>query len=256
VKKFHECVTEYGQQLGSDKSEEEKKLAESNHERKEECLVDLWAFFDCVLDDSIEELEAHVAYPGCEPSSRLIQTIIDRSPLLKKLDLDFRFMNEQTKSEILRPMILSLGSFDHLTDLQLHFPNGQDVNLRASLLSLLRDACPLLTKLHVVGGGVFSKKEIYGLLMGEEDYNELSSETEEPKWLEDSLFSHLKIPEEFLSPICRTSVKGLYEESNSESEFGNDFHQAFPCEVEGQEPSQPNSESSSFPGKKCLKLKF
>jgi len=235
VNKFHDFVTGYGWKPDSYwsqlMSKEEKEELEEDKRSKEEYLVDLWAFLDCVLDNSFEDLDTNVALPGCEPNAKLIETIAKRSPLLKKLELYFDLMKEGIKSEILRPVILSLGSLEHLTYLLLMFPDELDVKLRSSLLSLVGEACPLLITLRVVGGGVFSKKEIYGLLMGEVAYKKLSRETEEPEWLEDSHFSRLKVPEKY---HCL---------------------QAFPCQLDGQGPSQQNLESS-FPGKRCLKLKF
>jgi len=110
VEKFNDCIGLVGSQPDSDNS-------------KDECLVDL------VLGNGFVELETLVAFPGCEPNAKLIQTIAKRSPLLKKLELDFYLMKEGTNSEILRPVILSLASLEHLTNLLLMFPDELDVKL-------------------------------------------------------------------------------------------------------------------------------
>lgn len=157
-----------------------------------------------MLDESFEELETFASFPRCEPGPNLISTIVKRSPLLKKLLLDFRLIKEGTKLEVLGPVIQSLRSLEHLVDLTLCFPDELDVKLRSTLLSLVGKTCPLLTRLEVSGNGVFSKKSICGLLMGEWACDTIPEESEEPKWLADYEFSRLNVPEKFLSPICFT----------------------------------------------------
>lgn len=105
---------------------------------------------------------------------------------------------------ILRPVILSLGSLENLTDLTLCVQE-LDVKLRETLLSLVGNSCPLLFRLDILGNDVFKKKEICSIFMGELAYDTISSGSdEEPEWLSDDEFSRLKVPEKFLVPMCFT----------------------------------------------------
>ena len=177
-----------------------------NKERKEECFVDLWAFLDCVLDNSFKELEMHVAFPGCEPNPKLIQTIVKRSPLLEKLELDFSLMKTWTKINMLKPMFSPLAFLEHLTELRLLWLKelNKDVKLRPTLLNLVGKSCPLLSTLVVLGGRVFTKKEIYGLFVGDLVQDTIPRGSETAEWFEDYEFSRLKVPEKILVPMCFT----------------------------------------------------
>lgn len=185
---------------------DQKNYKYDNKERKEECFIDLWAFLDCVLDDSFKELEMHVAFPGCEPNPKLIQTIVKRSPLLEKLELDFSLMKTGSKISILKPMFSPLAFLEHLTELRLLWLKelNKDVKLRPTLLNLVGKSCPLLSTLVVLGGRVFTKKEIYGLFVGDLVQDTIPKGSETAEWFEDYEFSRLKVPEKFLVPMCFT----------------------------------------------------
>jgi len=115
VETFNQSVLQY-----SEKSEEPGSSDdEDDREGREECIVDIWVFLDCVLDESFKELVTHVAFPGAEPNHKLIPTIAKHSPLLKKLTLNFKFMKAGTNLERFKSFICSLTSLEHLTDLTL-----------------------------------------------------------------------------------------------------------------------------------------
>jgi len=172
-------------------------------ERKEDCVVDLWAFLDCVLDESFEDLETYIAFPGCEPNEKLIATIAKRSPFLKKLKLDFSVMKKGTKPKILSPLILPLLSLEHLTDLSLRLCKF-DEKLRPTLLSLIGKSCPLLSRLEVEIDSVIKKEDVLAICMGELACDMNSGGSNECEWLQDDEFSRLKVPEKLLTPVCFT----------------------------------------------------
>ncbi len=152
------------------------------------------------MDEGFEELDTHVAFPGCEPDAKLIPTIAKRSPLLKKLELDFSVMKKETKPHLLRSFIFSLGSLQHLTDLSLSLQK-LDAKMRPTLLSLVGNSCPSLSKLQIYGDRVFKKKEICAIFLGDLAFDTI---LEEPSWREDYDFSRVKVPEKMLTPICST----------------------------------------------------
>lgn len=167
-------------------------------------------FLNCVLDGSCEELATHVAFPGAEPSRKLIPIIAEHSPHLKKLTLNFKFMKTETKVERFKSVIHSLTSLEQLTDLRLE---NVDEKLRPILLSLIGQACPFLTRLVVTSfsssRSSIKKEEILALFIGEVALDMVSKQSaqeiaSEPEWLQDAQFSRLELPRTSLTPICST----------------------------------------------------
>jgi len=128
--------------------------------------VDIWAFFDCILDESFSELKTHVAWRDAQPSARLISTIAKRCPNLKTLKLSFRFGSSQ-KSPQLVPMMQSLDSLHHLTSLTLSYLDGHCK--QHPILALIGKSCPLLSHLHLLAycNRPTSKYDIIALILGE-----------------------------------------------------------------------------------------
>jgi len=54
-------------------------------------LVDLWVFLDSILDDSFQELETRIVFRAAtKGNTKLIPTIVKRSPQLRTLKLNFK----------------------------------------------------------------------------------------------------------------------------------------------------------------------
>ena len=199
VEKFYDSVNKYqGSSAGSSGDEDK--------DRREDCIVDIWALLECVLDCNFKKLSTHVAFPGTEPNPKLITVISECSPHLEKLMLTFKLMKAETKLETLKPFILSLKSLEHLTDLKLVEMNE---NLRPTLLSLIGISCPVLSRLVVksaAGAGCITKEEILALLIGERALGMIpkTSEDPEPECLEDSQFACLELSRTPLTPMCYT----------------------------------------------------
>jgi len=168
-----------------------------------------------VLDSSILELETHISFPDSKPNPKLIQTIANQSPLLEKLTIDFREMGtgrepaEKMLEKLIKPIIYSLNSIKHLTCLRL-YNLGQSYR---SVLSLIGKSCPLLSHLSVSGFHP-GKRDIFAIIMGDVVDNlrpALSfddpfsiKKNKQPTCLEDDFLQGLKVPTEFLTPLCFT----------------------------------------------------
>ena len=173
--------------------------------------VDIWAFLDSVLDESFEELETHVVFRGSEANALLIPTIAKRSPNLKKLKLDFKFECTQSSPKLM-PLMRSLDSLHLLTSLTLYHLEGYfDDN---PILTLIGKNCPSLTHLRLAKSSSTSKHDILAIILGElvdyligphEFFNEQPYRRfKKVDWAEDAALGHLRVPPEFLTPLCFT----------------------------------------------------
>jgi len=173
--------------------------------------VDIWAFFDSVLDESFEELETHVVFRGAEANALLISTIAKRSPYLKKLKLNFKFDCTQCSPQLV-PMIQSLDSLHHLTSLTLYHLAGHfDDN---PVLTFIGKSCPSLTHLRLAKSNPTSKHDILAIILGElvdfligphqvfdvQPYRRFKK----VNWAEDSALGRLRVPSKYLTPLCYT----------------------------------------------------
>ncbi len=114
-------------------------------------------------------------------------------------------MKSRTKLNILKPLILSLKSLEHLTDLSLYLSNNLGGNGRPTILSLIGKSCPLLSKLEILDtDDVFKKEDILALFMGELAADLIDGTDCEPEWFQDAQFGRLEVPSTLLSPICLT----------------------------------------------------
>ncbi len=199
-----------------EKEEEEDEEKEDDDEEKESItIIDVWAFMECVLDTSFRDLKTHIAFPGTEPDSKLILAISKHSPLLKKLELDFKWMKSDgiDVMDKLKPSILSLDSLEHLAHLEL---NALSSIIGASVLSLIGKACPSLSRL-VVSGYRFKKRDVLAIVLGElvEEVMPISQH-QEPDWLQDDSLKLLVVPPEHRTLLCSTleELNFMWEKPN------------------------------------------
>jgi len=173
--------------------------------------VDIWAFLDSVLDENFQELETHIVYREAEPSSNLIPTIVKRSPNLKKLKLNYKFVKYwDNPSSAWEPLICPLVSLHNLTSLTLYHLNSD----YEPILSLIGKACPSLSHLCLKKGSHTTKHDILAILLGELVTQLIGPPerfAEHPywrfktvDWAEDNALGRLIVPTEFLSPLCFT----------------------------------------------------
>jgi len=191
--------------ISSDGDEEK----EDDNDKKESIAIDVWAFMECVLDDSFQQLKTHIAFPGTEPDSKLILAISKHSPLLKKLELDFKWMKSDGIDimDKLKPSILSLDSLEHLAHLEL---NALSSIIGASVLSLIGKACPSLSRL-VVSGYRFKKRDVLAIVLGEMVEEVMPvSQHQEPEWLRDDSPKLLVVPPAHRTPLCSTLTELIF----------------------------------------------
>lgn len=170
---------------------------------EENCLegnIDIWAFLDCVLDESFEELETHIAVQDSDPCPLLIPTISMRAPLIKKLELNLDLMKKNVDVRKLENVIQSLSSLQHLTELCLV---GVTFSSRLPVMCHIGKYCPLLTHLTVLGDKNLSNAAVLALTIGEL-FNVMFPTENEYCRLIDSTMERLVIPPELRTPICST----------------------------------------------------
>lgn len=167
--------------------------------------ISIWVFLDVVLDHHFKELKTLLVSPFSVPwaCTKLIPTITQHSPHLEKLTINFKITETTYKSgecEEIKSFILSLGSFQHLTQLSLLELEG---SARLKVLSLIGKACPALTH-FTIEGTYLCKKHILVLILGECETNLLDLNKPLPSWCEGETLEHLVVEAKFLSPICST----------------------------------------------------
>jgi len=159
--------------------------------------IDIWAFLDCVLDDSFLELQTAAASPFCNPNAKLIASIATRSRLLNKLVLDFSFFEERIDEyvplEKLQSMILSLSSLKHLSSLSLFRLNEHYI----SIMKLIGKSCPSLSYLSInLETKGIEDEDVVALIMGEQ-VDQLPSVQ-----IEDNGLQRVLVPIESRTPLC------------------------------------------------------
>jgi len=176
---------------------------------REEFLADIWAFFKCVLDQDFMELKTHIAFPDSEPNPKLIPIIAERSPLLKKLTINFKLAKllshqESTVVDTLLSGIRSLSSLQHLTSLTLTGLEEKPTE-RTTILSLLGKSCPLLSFLSFSGLGV-TDKDLLAIILGEAVFDLFPDTSSlQPVWCTDNaVLARLVVPKECLTSMCFT----------------------------------------------------
>jgi len=170
---------------------------------------DIWVFLDCVLDNSFEELEIDAVLPYQDPDTKLITTIADRSSSLAKLSIDFSLVKPQMS---LDPFILSLSALQNLASLSLHEINTgfgtNDWDNKMSVFKCIGQSCPLLSYLSVSGFTVTKKAVLFLIVAGEllDDimFTKRREKSCETKWSLDASLQCLRVPPEYLTPLCST----------------------------------------------------
>ena len=171
--------------------------------------VEPLAFFDCVLDENILDLSAHIAFPNSRqiPNfSKLIEIISIRSPFIRNLLLNFKVIDPYTSLDAMRPLIPSLSCLYHLTSLSLFNLNSA----HRSILIHVGRSCPKLVSLSISKLKVNST-DIFAIIAGE-NATTLEKEADELKENELHMF---KLAFEFLTPICQ-SIQHLQLELDSQ----------------------------------------
>jgi len=150
-----------------------------------------------VLDDTIKELETHVAFPGTEPNPKLIPAIENNASFLTNLKLNFKSMKGTTPIEKTNQMISSLSSLEYLTRLSL----DQLPELHRSMLKFVGSSCPLLTHLSITGFRIMPH-DVLLILLGDLAETLFPQYGEKKPWTEDDALRLLQVPPQLLTPLC------------------------------------------------------
>jgi len=178
-------------------------------------LVDVWAFLDCVLDESFQELTTHIAFPGSEPNPKLITTIAERATSLKQLQINCINMKKDIYfEEAFAPVFLSLSALNCLTSLSLFMlPESHK-----SALKYLGSSCPLLSHLCVTGFTI-EKRDILAIILGDLIDDLLPNDSKEAAWSDDTVIQELIVPPKFLSPLCISLRRLLFTDFEPKNDW-------------------------------------
>jgi len=155
---------------------------------------DIWAFLDCVLDNSFTELDTHVVFPKTEPNEKFVHSICNHSPSIEVLKLNFEMVGKSTPIEKLNPIVASLSSLVNLTSLSLYLLHKH----HRELLNYIGISCPRLQHFCITGFRIL-KKDILALMLGE-----TLKQFPDKEMVEEENDVNLKISTEYLSPFCFT----------------------------------------------------
>lgn len=172
---------------------------------------DTFAIIECLLDEHFSSLEVCIPFPAFESFSALVAFISHRCPKLENLKVTFKqnfektfHSNQDKESSYTIPPGSSLLSLKSLTLCWYDRPQHQDVeDTSQSLLSIVGKQCPVLAKLKV--DGIFLEKlDIVALILNADMAAILFPKTEHYRWTNNSDLQGLRIPSQFLNPLCGT----------------------------------------------------
>ncbi len=183
---------------------------------------DIFAFVDCILDSEFKSLQVCVPiFPISKSFAGLMAIITHRCPNLEHLEVSFPVSSLlQTKSTFCLNQnelyIIQPGSLlPSLKSLKLNFTGTWSwlsvpyytrilqFDDSHSLLSIVGKLCPVLTKLEVTRADFTRKRDIVALIVNAEMTDVLFPKDGHP-WSQNSDFSSLRIPLQFLNPLCLT----------------------------------------------------
>ena len=177
-------------------------------------LEDMCVIMDCILDENFKELDITIPIPTFDYFSTLLSIISHRSPSLEKLKITFYHVImiriEQSENNPLPELMISEGAdlnSNCLKSLTIensgskHFLLSKDGSNR-SILSIIGKRCPNLKKLSL-DEFCMRKNDVLGLIINKELASTLFL-TNDDRWNKDSVLQGLRIPSEFLNPLCST----------------------------------------------------
>ena len=203
-------------------------------------MLDICAVLDCVLDPTFFELDINVPNSAIKLFPAMMSVIARRSPELAKLEVEFStiiFYYDEgsdtetilkievgpavttSQSQALLPSLTNLEishsqhyhySYDGSNELTIGYSDYIPLNdvdkPHQSILSTIAQCCPALTELSICCFHL-RKRDFFALLLGE--WNDVLFPIECDRFRDDSVLKSLKIPSEFLSPLCFT-LKELF----------------------------------------------
>ena len=190
--------------------------------------MDVCSILDCVLDDTFTKLEIRIPYETIKCFSTLMSVIAHRSPKLETLQITFCSLYPQLQQSHTEPPFnkrkedpmeltdsISISPLKCLTSLALHHRHTNVVgraNIIADdlpyehILGIVAKYCPVLADLSVRGLCLRVKRDLLELILGDYATDQLSP-FDNSLWSGDEVLPSLRVPKEFLTPLCSTLQK-------------------------------------------------
>jgi len=179
-----------------------------------------FAALDCILNEHFEELKIRAPGPVSNSFPILMSIIAQRCPNLKRLEIlfhgDFRKLIDDVYGSDSSATFHQHQNLDCLTHLTLRSCDvditvaqcDSVVGKSSTILSLIGEFCPALTKLDVSLGFCLKKEHLAGLILQRgrlmSDILFPTTTNDAGRWSRDSVLEGLQVPVEFLNPLCRT----------------------------------------------------
>ncbi len=173
-------------------------------------LPDVTVMLDCILDSSFLKLELTIPFPSFQSFCSLLSVISDRCPHLEKLAIHFKHIGtdkSKAMSPITKPVVLPLTPLPCLTSLSLldgrkALHNKPDYGF---IFSIVGKCFPLLSTFRFKEFHL-RKLDVIKLIVKEElvDIIFTRPSQDDEGWSADSVLASLRIPTEYLNPICFT----------------------------------------------------
>jgi len=193
-------------------------------------IMDVCTILDSTLDECVTKLKICIPYSTLKLFPLVMSIISRRSPQLEELVVTFCTIKPTpilAKMEVLQPVVMTSQSdfrLHSLTKLSLSYSlynwnsglkmcASPQVPLRAVdepcqyILGAVAKLCPSLAKLDIFGFHV-RKQDLFDLVIGE--WNDSLFPTDSHQWSVDSTIKGLNVPSEFLTPLCFTLKRLLF----------------------------------------------
>jgi len=187
--------------------------------KKKRIPLHVCAVLDCLLSDNLTVLELRLPYKYIKSFASLMTVIARRSPKLKELVIKYFNISSLSEEPLIDwkptkkmkgPSNSCISLLHDLTNLSLIYKESGSIfpPLRfaddpssQSILSTVGERCPSLEKL-LVSGFRYRKQDLIGLILGE--VVNVLFPLENKGWSKDSVLGSLRIPLEFMRPLCFT----------------------------------------------------
>jgi len=179
--------------------------------------LNVFAILDYLLDKEFTELEIRIPYHIIKALSTLLSVIAHRSPKLKRLDIRFcTIFNPQYEQPALKNHLEQPNSnLKSLTSLSIYHHYHTDVpgvsigdedQPYEPILGIIAKRCPVLTNLSGRGLRLCIKRDLLELLLGDYVTDKLTP-FDNTLWSYDEVLKSVRVPQEFLTPLCSTLQK-------------------------------------------------
>ncbi len=183
--------------------------------------LDYCVILDGILDVQCLRLEISTPPPSRFSFHKLMSVISNRCPYLYRLYITF--CNNNSGMVLSKSTTVSYyAQLNNLLDLHLFTENPVPNFILEPVLSIIGSTCPELTSLYLNAFANMGKKLTLNLLI-KRDFVEALFPVENEGWCEDSLLEKLRIPTEFLNPLCFTLQQFDVLHKNAHFDYGSEY---------------------------------